>query len=171
MKQPPHPPPCHPEPKAKDLAQKGSGTAGHMSRLVWRPCRGAQDKRLAGERIATPACALVRNDRLGGAVHVEGVPRFRKARGGGKPPPYGTGQPVHPVPPPAAAHPAPDSFANTAPALCNSSILTEKVPDNLFAFPINPPPFSGQSPAYPRKNILSQLCYVFSRLSKPVGIR
>ena len=42
--------------------------AGHTPGPVLRPWRGAQALRLAGERIATPACALVRNDRLGGAV-------------------------------------------------------------------------------------------------------
>ena len=42
--------------------------AGHAPGPVLRPWRGAQALRLAGERIATPACALVRNDRLGGAV-------------------------------------------------------------------------------------------------------
>ena len=45
--------------------------AGHTPGPALRPWRGAQALRLAGERIATPACALVRNDRLGGAVGLE----------------------------------------------------------------------------------------------------
>ena len=70
---------------------------------VWRPWRGAQALRLAGERIATPACALVRNDRLESAVRLDGVRSFPKAGGGGEPPPYGTGfgdasGPTHPAP-------------------------------------------------------------------------
>ena len=45
--------------------------AGQSPGPVLRPWRGAQALRLAGERIATPACALVRNDRLGRAVGLE----------------------------------------------------------------------------------------------------
>ena len=45
--------------------------AGQLPRPVLRPWRGAQALRLAGERIATPACALVRNDRLGSAEGLE----------------------------------------------------------------------------------------------------
>ena len=45
--------------------------AGHVSRPALHPSRGAQALRLAEERIATPACALVRNDRFGGAVGLE----------------------------------------------------------------------------------------------------
>ena len=67
------------------------------------PLPGRASLRLAGERIATPACALVRNDRLGGAVGLEAAGRFREADGGGEPPPYGTGfgdasGPTHPAP-------------------------------------------------------------------------
>ena len=46
--------------------------AGHAPGPILRPWRGAQALRLAGERIATPACALVRNDRFGGAVGLNG---------------------------------------------------------------------------------------------------
>ena len=52
-------------------------------RLVLRPWRGAATSRLAGGRIATPACALVRNDILGSAVRVVEVPGFREAGVGG----------------------------------------------------------------------------------------
>ena len=51
--------------------------AGHVAGPPLRPWRGAQASRLAGERIATPACALVRNDRLGGAVGLDGGRGFR----------------------------------------------------------------------------------------------
>ena len=56
--------------------------AGCVSGPALRPWRGAAASRLAGERIATPACALVRNDRLGGAAPFDGVRRFRKPGGG-----------------------------------------------------------------------------------------
>ena len=77
--------------------------AGHAPGPILRPWRGAQALRLAGDRIATPACALVRNDRLGSAVGLEAAGRFREADGGGEPPPYGTGfgdasGPTHPAP-------------------------------------------------------------------------
>ena len=71
------------------------------------PCRGAQALRLAGERIATPACALVRNDRLGSAVGLDGVRGSGERAAGARPPPYDTGSgdasgPTHPAP---AMHP------------------------------------------------------------------
>ena len=70
---------------------------------VMAPLAGRASLRLTGERIATPACALVRNDRLGSAVGLEAAGRFREADGGGEPPPYGTGfgdasGPTHPAP-------------------------------------------------------------------------
>ena len=60
--------------------------AGCVSGPALRPWRGAAASRLAGERIATPACALVRNDRLGGAAGLDGVRSVPKACGGGKTP-------------------------------------------------------------------------------------
>ena len=43
--------------------------AGHGAGIA--PLVGRASLRLAGGRIATPACALVRNDRLGDAVRLE----------------------------------------------------------------------------------------------------
>ena len=58
--------------------------AGYPPGPVLRPWRGAQALRLAGKRIATPACALVRNDRLESTLRSDWVRSFRKAGGGGQ---------------------------------------------------------------------------------------